>query len=170
MMPYKYVVLAMPRSMSFWLAEFLKFDHDPRDTPPQSDGLVDTGAYMNKEFYDSIIGPETKVAFLIRDPRLVAESISKNFGLSSLQATMFANHCHSQLLERMESKGVSKLMAVEAPLRSSDVLELMDYFGLDTPHHSDIVIALSEKKDKAYYPGYIAQARHEFSQIFNLPK
>lgn len=84
--PYKYVVVSLPRSQSFWLAGALGFDHDisaqimAGKYEPRSQGLCDTGLYaLPKEMQDMAIGPETKILRLRRRPNDVIGSFLKHF-------------------------------------------------------------------------------------------
>lgn len=183
--PYKYVVMAMPRSMSWWLAKFAGFDHDATEGfsegkwDKQSEGLVDTGLYMNRDAQAAMIGPDTKIAFLHRDTNSVALSLHKKLGLSLIQSDMFAQYCFREMMafrKKNAFKQVCKdwgpkgemefvLSSVVHPLDPKQLHDLSIFFDLQFPPAEE---ALKTNYDKMADESYVEKCRKELSTIFNI--
>lgn len=156
MKPYKYIVLATPRSMSYWLADFLGFDHDASADwaagkwLPGSNGLVDTGlALMPEACKQAMIHPGAKILGLTRGFEESVRSMMGTFGLEEEEADNLYIHCHEKIRE------LSPSAIVNAPLTATTVKFFLRSFCLQYRNLEYIEEKLSVRKDRASEPGYI---------------
>lgn len=167
--PYKYVILSLPRSQSYWIADFLGFDHDASADiasgtyERNSDGLVDTGLYLMPDLFNQLVGPETRIIRMRRSLEEIAKSFEVKFGLTETQSKMLTRYLNHELWDNYRDCPM-----VFAPLTPERVEEIEDILGLDKHPFMEIREALSIKKDRADDLEYIIKARKYLSQIFNL--
>lgn len=176
--PYKYVILSTPRSMSYWLAEFLGFDHDASTTykdgkwEQKSEGLVDTGIYRHRDIMGSMVDSDTKFGILLRDKDSLALSLQKNFGLSEVQAKMMAGKQVDDLLKVHRSLEIlqrSPIVVGQYPIRLQNLRRPLRILGIEWDEEK-VKKALDEKRDKLDDPAYRIQCLEMLGQIFNLPQ
>ena len=80
--PYPVIVVGLPRSMTYWLAQTLGFDHDATAWPvvDRKPGLCETGLYLlPREVWHSYLDHQTKVIYLRRPQDQVEISMAALF-------------------------------------------------------------------------------------------
>jgi hypothetical protein len=80
--PYPVLIIGLPRSMTFWTAQTLGYDHDQtrHGQPGTAPGLCDTGfALLPPEERKKYFGPETLFVHLRRPEAEVQASLLRHF-------------------------------------------------------------------------------------------
>jgi len=175
--PYKYVILSTPRSMSYWLAEFLGFDHDASTTykdgkwEQKSEGLVDTGIYLNEEMMSSMTDENTKFGSLRRSTKSLAWSYQKNFWLTEYQSRLLSLE-QNATLERaawLRLDGQRSIFRSDYPILPSSLRKITKELGFKWDEEK-VKKSLDERLDKLDDPAYRSQCLEMLGQIFNLPQ
>lgn len=166
MRPYKYVVLATPRSMSYWLADFLGFDHDASADwsagkwKPKSEGVVDTGlALMPESCKQAMIHPGAEILGLTRGFEESVRSMIGTFGLEEEKAKEIYLACHEAISK------FSPQAIVNAPLDVTAARLFLRSFCLQYRNREYIEERLSVRKDRASEPGYIDTCKAALQKI-----
>ncbi len=171
--PYKYVVTSLPRSQSFWLSQFLNFDHDASadllrgNWQPQSGGVCDTGLYLlSKEQQAELMAPDAKVIILCRSWRNVAYSFTSKFKqINHDRLYEWLEQCQSELMD-WEGELASPPLIEHFPLRPAAVQRIQKhFFGHYTPFE-DIAQALQTRHDKMAFPDYLDEIKQSAPFLF----
>lgn len=135
MSPYKYIIVSLPRSQSFWLSRALRFDHDVsakvlagEKLERESDGLCDTGLYLlTKELQDQFIGPDTKIIRLRRNGADVVGSLLKQYPDMDINKLCRAvDVMKEKLYAFCEERDVTQ--GILYPIDAVQIAKLNDYF------------------------------------------
>lgn len=158
---YKYIVYATPRSMSFWLAEHLGFDHDAsadfalRRWEPKSEGLVDTGlAFGSSANARAAMLEKEAIAIGLVRHEGCSSSMEKTFGMPRHRAMAVCLESCRQVVSR-----TCKRRILQFPLSIEDVQYARNLFGLPKITNEQILAELAIKRDKAFNSQYIEQCK-----------
>lgn len=100
--PYPVLILGLPRSMTYWTAQTLGYDHDQtrHGQPGNAPGLCDTGFALlppkeQKKYFDA----ETKIVHLARPEAEVHASLMRHFPEANPRTVAEALTCTSARLD-----------------------------------------------------------------------
>jgi len=161
-MPYRTIILGLPRSMTFWTSVTLGFDHDVSAWPVESpkSGLCDTAFVLlpqeeQKKYFDS----ETKFVHLWRPEAEVLSSLMRNFPKANPAALATAlTHTAARLHDFF--LGCPHLR-VPAPLSPAGLHRLAHHLGREAEAPRWIA-ALSQRRDRLDDPVIRAQCARTF--------
>lgn len=148
-MSYRTLILGLPRSMTYWTAVTLGFDHDVSAWPVEAPkpGLCDTGFILlppegRQKYFDT----ETKFVWLRRPEAEVLASITRNFPTAAPSSSVAAAlaHTNTQLKAFFASRPCLELLA---PLSPHGLFRLAAYLGRES-EHPQWVRALQVRRDR----------------------
>lgn len=165
MTPYKYIIVSLPRSMSYWLSHHLHFDHDVSVgfaagcLEQKSEGCVDTGLYaMDKEFQDKLIAPDAKIIRVRRRLADIMMSFQKHFPDADLVAISdMVDRLHVKMNNFCTERNVTA--SVSYPIDSVSFTKITQFFHGEPE-------AFSEKMDLMNDRTYKNSIKQSLPSIF----
>ena len=161
--PYRVLILGLPRSMTYWTAAVLGYDHDVTAWPVESPkpGLCDTGfALLPPEKQAKYFDAETKFVRLRRPEEDVLASLLRHF--PEADPVAFARALSATTASLDEFFKDRPHLELSAPLTHVGLSRLSRYLGraVEFDHWFD---ELATRRDRLTDPAVLAACNQSFS-------